>query len=72
MLDREKLRAVLPGSIELILNPLLTTLITGSVAIVALQPLGGVISEAIAHGASLAIDRGGLLVGPCCPGPSCR
>ncbi len=63
MLDREKLRAVLPGSIELILNPLLTTLITGSVAIVALQPLGGAISEAIAHGASLAIDRGGLLVG---------
>ena len=54
---------VLPGSIELILNPLLTTLITGSVAIVALQPLGGWISEAIAHGASLAIDRGGLLVG---------
>ncbi len=29
----------------------------------ALQPLGGAISEAIAHGASLAIDRGGLLVG---------
>lgn len=59
----KKLRALLPGSIELILNPLLTTLITGSVAIVALQPLGGAISEAIAHGASLAIDRGGLLVG---------
>ena len=32
-------------------------------AIVALQPLGGWISEVIAHGASLAIDRGGLLVG---------
>jgi PTS system sucrose-specific IIC component len=30
----KRLRAVLPGSIELILNPLLTTLITGSVAIV--------------------------------------
>ncbi|EOF9300624.1 PTS transporter subunit EIIC [Enterobacter bugandensis] len=59
----KKLRAVLPGSIELILNPLLTTLITGSVAIVVLQPLGGWISDAIAHGASLAIDRGGLLVG---------
>ncbi|MCK7338829.1 PTS sugar transporter subunit IIC [Enterobacter cloacae subsp. cloacae] len=59
----KKLRAVLPGSIELILNPLLTTLITGCVAIVALQPLGGWISEVIAHGASLAIDRGGLFVG---------
>ena len=63
----KKLRALLPGSIELILNPLLTTLITGSVAIVALQPLGGAISEAIAHGASLAIDRGGVLGGA---GPS--
>jgi PTS system sucrose-specific IIC component len=47
----------------LILNPLLTTLITGSIAIIALQPLGGWISDAIAHGASWAIDRGGFLVG---------
>jgi PTS system sucrose-specific IIC component len=59
----KKFRDILPGSIELILNPLLTTLIAGTVAIIALQPLGGVISEGIAHGASWAIDRGGLLVG---------
>lgn len=59
----KRLRALLPGSIELILNPLLTTLITGAIAIVALQPLGGWISEAIAHGAAWAIDRGGFLVG---------
>ncbi|MGY6028306.1 PTS transporter subunit EIIC [Phytobacter sp. AG2a] len=59
----KRLRRVLPGSVELILNPLLTTLIAGTVAIVALQPLGGIISEAIAHGATLAIDRGGMLVG---------
>ncbi|WP_171965267.1 PTS transporter subunit EIIC [Cronobacter sakazakii] len=59
----KKLRNLLPVSVELILNPLLTTLITGTIAIVALQPLGGWISETIAHGASLAIDKGGLLVG---------
>lgn len=59
----KRLRALLPGSIELILNPLLTTLITGAIAVVALQPLGAWISEAIAHGASWAIDRGGFLVG---------
>ena len=59
----KRLRAWLPGSLELILNPLITTLVTGTLAIVALQPVGGWISEAIAHGASLAIDRGGLLVG---------
>lgn len=58
-----RLRNLLPGSIELILNPLLTTLIAGTVAIVVLQPLGGWIAESIAHGATWAIDRGGLLVG---------
>ena len=58
-----KFRELLPESLELILNPLLTTIITGAIAIVALQPLGGWISESIAHGASWAIDRGGFLVG---------
>ncbi|MCO4136439.1 PTS transporter subunit EIIC [Citrobacter portucalensis] len=58
-----KFRTLLPESLELILNPLLTTIITGVIAIVALQPLGGWISESIAHGASWAIDRGGFLVG---------
>lgn len=58
-----RLRNLLPGSLELILNPLLTTLIAGTVAIVALQPLGGWIAESIAHVSSWAIDRGGLLVG---------
>lgn len=59
----KRLRNLLPESIELILNPLLTTLVTASLAIVILQPLGGYISDAIAHGANLAIDKGGLLVG---------
>ncbi|CAI1027549.1 PTS transporter subunit EIIC [Serratia entomophila] len=59
----KRLRKLLPESIELILNPLLTTLVTASLAILILQPLGGYISDAIAHGANLAIDKGGLLVG---------
>ncbi|ANI31183.1 PTS sugar transporter subunit IIC [Yersinia entomophaga] len=57
------LRNHLPESIELIVNPLLTTLITASLAILLLQPLGGYISEVITHGVNLAIDRGGLWVG---------
>ncbi|CNJ28931.1 PTS system N-acetylmuramic acid transporter subunit IIBC [Yersinia aldovae] len=57
------LRQRLPESIELIVNPLLTTLITASLAIVILQPLGGYISDGITHGVNLAIDHGGLLVG---------
>jgi PTS system sucrose-specific IIC component len=59
----KRLRQWLPESVELILNPLFTTLITATLAIVILQPLGGVISDAIAHGVNLAIDRGGLWVG---------
>ncbi|MEN5017693.1 PTS transporter subunit EIIC [Erwinia sp. Eh17-17] len=59
----KRLRQHLPESLELILNPLLTTLITASLAILLLQPLGGMISDVIAHGATLAIDRGGVLVG---------
>jgi PTS system sucrose-specific IIC component len=59
----KRLRTLLPESVELILNPLLTTLVTASLAILILQPVGGVISDAIAHGANLAIDKGGLLVG---------
>lgn len=57
------LRRSLPESIELIVNPLLTTLITASLAIVVLQPLGGAVSDAIAHGVNVAIDRGGMAVG---------
>lgn len=59
----KRLRAWLPESIELILNPLITTLVTASLAILILQPVGGYISDVIAHGANLAIDKGGLLVG---------
>ncbi|HBB9123343.1 PTS transporter subunit EIIC [Serratia marcescens] len=59
----KRLRTLLPESVELILNPLLTTLVTASLAILILQPIGGYISDAIAHGANLAIDKGGLLVG---------
>ena len=59
----KRLRLWLPESVELILNPLLTTLITATLAIVILQPLGGVISDVIAQGVNLAIDRGGLWVG---------
>lgn len=53
----------MPESVELILNPLITTLITATLAIIILQPLGGLISDGIAHGVNIAIDKGGLLVG---------
>lgn len=59
----KRLREGLPESVELILNPLITTLVTATLAIIILQPLGGYISDGIAHGVNIAIDKGGLLVG---------
>ena len=59
----KRLRQWLPESVELILNPLITTLITATLAIVILQPMGGYISDGIAHGVNIAIDKGGLWVG---------
>jgi PTS system sucrose-specific IIC component len=59
----KKLRVWLPESLELIVNPLLTTLITASLAISVLQPIGGHVSDLIARGAGWAISEGGLLVG---------
>ncbi|PLR34810.1 PTS sugar transporter subunit IIC [Chimaeribacter coloradensis] len=58
-----RLRNWLPESIELIVNPLLTTLLTASLAILIVQPLGGVISDAIVQGVNVALEQGGLLVG---------
>jgi len=58
-----RLRHWLPESLDLILNPLLTTLLTAGVALMVLQPLGGMISDAIAHGVEQALDKGGLLLG---------
>lgn len=67
-----KFRTLLPESLELILNPLLTTIITGVIAIVALQPLGGWISESIAHGASGLSIAAVFWSVPCWREPSCR
>lgn len=62
MVERQ-LRRWLPESLELIVNPLLTTVVTASLAIIIVQPLGGAISDAIIHGVNLALEAGGMLVG---------
>jgi phosphotransferase system glucose/maltose/N-acetylglucosamine-specific IIC component len=68
----KRLRAVLPGSIELILNPLLTTLITGSVAIVALQPLGGGSLKPSPTVRLWLLTAAACWWARCCQVPSCR
>lgn len=57
------LRKSMPESLELILTPLLTVLISGFVAIIVLQPIGGFISDGIGNIVTGAIQTGGPIVG---------
>ncbi|MBB6217360.1 PTS system sucrose-specific IIC component [Anaerosolibacter carboniphilus] len=58
-----KFRELVPESLELIITPVLTILISGFVAVVVLQPIGGVISDVIGAAVTGAIENGGALIG---------
>lgn len=59
----KRLRKVIPVALDLFVTPTLVLLISGFLAIFILQPVGGVISDAITNGSKLAIDHGGPVVG---------
>ena len=59
----KKLHRIIPEMFDLFLTPLFVVLISGTVAIVVLQPVGGVISEAIGAAATTAIEQGGAFTG---------
>jgi sucrose PTS system EIIBCA or EIIBC component len=59
----KKIRKIVPEMLDLFVTPLLTILISGFVAIYFLQPLGGIISDAIGAAVRVAIMSGGLLTG---------
>ncbi|MBQ9377630.1 MAG: PTS transporter subunit EIIC [Schwartzia sp.] len=59
----KRLHRLIPEMFDLFLTPLFTTLIAGAVAIFFLQPVGGVVSEAIGRGATGAVVSGGATVG---------
>lgn len=59
----KQLRKSMPESLELIITPLLTVLISGFVAIIVLQPIGGFISDGIGNIVTGAIQTGGPIVG---------
>ncbi|WP_236912784.1 PTS transporter subunit EIIC [Clostridium sp. Cult1] len=62
MLEK-RLRRSIHESVELILTPLLTILISGFVAVIILQPIGGAISDGIGMAVTGAIEKGGVLTG---------
>lgn len=59
----KKLRKHIHESVELILTPLLTVLISGFAAVIILQPIGGAISDGIGIVVMGAIEKGGFLTG---------
>lgn len=59
----KKVRKIVHESVELIVTPLITVLISGFVAIIVLQPIGGAISDGIGAAVTSAIQTGGAFVG---------
>lgn len=59
----KKIRKAMPESVELVLTPLLTILISGFASVLVLQPLGGLISDGIGAAVTGAIDKGGAVTG---------
>ncbi|MDY6299774.1 PTS transporter subunit EIIC [Selenomonas bovis] len=62
-LIEKRLRRLIPETLSLFLVPLLTFLLAGTAAICILQPLGGLLSDAIGSAATTAIGSGGALTG---------
>ncbi|MBI6872686.1 PTS transporter subunit EIIC [Clostridium aciditolerans] len=59
----KKLRKIVPEVLDLFLTPLIVLLVASFVAIYALQPAGGMISDAIGNATKAAISGGGAVTG---------
>jgi PTS system sucrose-specific IIC component len=57
------LKKYITGSLDLILVPLITISISGLLALVAIQPLGGVVAEFIGKITIAGLDNGGFVMG---------
>ncbi len=62
-LMEKQLRRIIPEMFSLFLTPLFTFLISGTIAICILQPLGGFLSDCIGTAATNAIGSGGAITG---------
>ncbi|WP_240371734.1 PTS transporter subunit EIIC [Anoxybacteroides rupiense] len=59
----KKIRRFVPISIDMIVTPTISVLITGIATLIVLQPVGGWISDLITKGLVSLIDAGGILSG---------
>jgi len=59
----KRIRKMIPEILDIILTPTLTVLIAGIATLFVIQPIGGIISEAIGMGVKGIIEGGGFIVG---------
>ena len=59
----KRLHRVVPEIFDLFLTPLLTVLLAGTVTVLVVQPLGGVLSDWIGRTATAAVGSGGAVTG---------
>lgn len=59
----KKVRKIMPESLDLFLTPLIVILVSSFVSLLALQPLGGIVSDAIGNATKGAISNGGAFTG---------
>jgi sucrose PTS system EIIBCA or EIIBC component len=59
----KKVRKFVPEMLDLFLTPLIVVLVAGFVALIALQPLGGFISDSIGAAVKAVIGTGGAVTG---------
>ncbi|MDF2881485.1 MAG: system, component [Clostridiaceae bacterium] len=59
----KNIRKVIPDVLDLFITPLLTVLISGFIALLILQPIGGIISDSIGSAVKVSIRSGGAFTG---------
>lgn len=59
----KRIRKIMPNMLDLFCTPFLVIFISGALALVALQPLGGALADSIVKGVSFALAKGGFLSG---------
>ncbi|MFC7440130.1 PTS transporter subunit EIIC [Laceyella putida] len=59
----KSIRPFVPKAIDIIITPTVSVLITGFATYIALQPIGGFLSDAITGGMQALLDQGGLFAG---------
>lgn len=59
----KQIRKVIPDAISIFAVPMLTVLISGFISLLILQPIGGIISDALKNAVLLAVDKGGIFSG---------